>query len=141
MQDKKEIKIAIVVGIIMITICLVAFVTTKSKNNLNEVELKVYKLFETTDDEGKTNYHYSKCNIEDTDIEINIYRETVKALKLPEEKLITGKQIKGKYKVELNGKMIAFDGDENENFVFLNDTNRLYEFESGIYETVKKVCK
>lgn len=140
MEENKEVKIAIIIGIIMITICIVMFITVKSKNKVNNIDVKVYKLYENTNDEGKTEYQYRPCTINNTDTTIDIYRETAKALKLTEDSLIVGKQIKGEYKVEYNGKMIALDINDDQ-LVYLNDTQKLYKFNSDIYEKVKNVCQ
>ncbi len=135
----KEVKIAIVIGIIMITICLIVFVTVNSKNKVNTLNLKVSKLYEKVDENGKQEYYYKECNVA-TEDQVYIYKEAAKALSLTEEDLVTGKQIKGNYKVQYNGKMIAFDAIENEDFVYLKDTDRLYNFQSDMYKTVKNAC-
>lgn len=139
MKDNKEVKIAIVVGIIMLTICLIAFVTTKSQNKVNTIDVKIFKLFESLDENGETKYQYRECDINNTDIQINIYKETAKALKLSEDKIVFGKQIKGEYKVEYNGKMVAFDKEANKT-IYLGETKKLYNFDSDLYETVVNVC-
>lgn len=139
MKDNKEVKIAIVVGIIMLTICLIAFVTTKSQNKVNTIDVKIFKLFESVDENGETKYQYRECDINNTDIQINIYKETAKALKLSEDKIVFGKQIKGEYKVEYNGKMVAFDKEANKT-IYLGETKKLYNFDSDLYETVVNVC-
>lgn len=140
MEENKEVKIAIIVGIIMITICIIMFITVKSKNKVNNIDVKVYKLYESTNDKGETEYQYRPCTINNTDTTIEIYKETAKALKLTEDSLIVGKQIKGEYKVEYNGKMIAFDISDDQ-LVYLNETQKLYKFNSDIYEKVKNVCQ
>lgn len=136
----KEVKIAIVIGIIMITICLIAFVTVNSKNKVNTLNLKVSKLYETVDETGEKKYYYQECNVA-TEDEVYIYKEAAKALNLTEEDLVTGKQIKGNYKVQYNGKMIAFDAIEKEDYVYLKDTDRLYNFQTDMYKLVKNACE
>lgn len=135
----KEVKIAIAIGIIMITICLIAFVTVNSKNKVNTLNLKVSKLYEIVDENGEKKYQYRECSVA-TEDQVYIYKEAAKALSLTEEDLVTGNQIKGNYKVQYNGKMIAFDAVENEDFVYLKDTDRLYNFQSDIYKLVKNAC-
>lgn len=139
MENNKEVKIAIIVGIIMITICLIAFITTKSQNKVNTIDVKIFKLFESEDENGETKYQYRECDINNTDIQIDIYKETAKALKLSEDKIVVGKQIKGEYKVEYNGKMVAFDKDAKKT-IYLGETKKLYNFDSNLYETVVNVC-
>ena len=53
MQTNKELKIAIIVGVIMVTICILAFLYIKSErtannNNLNQIDIKVYKVNENS---------------------------------------------------------------------------------------------
>lgn len=141
MQNGKEVKVAIIVGIIMITICLIAFVTVKSKNNLKDVKIEVYKLYEVPKEDGEKGYVYHSCGEIKTDDQITIMHEIDKAYKLNEESLLTGKQIEGYYKINYNGKIVAFDAPrDNEKMIYREDTGRLYNFESNLYETVKNIC-
>lgn len=137
MVENKEVKIAIIVAIIMITVCLLAFIFSKSSKVTNEIlDIKVYKLF---DKEGTEDEHeYRECNITLDDIK-SIQVEYRNIMKLSDSRKTIG-QINGDYKVTVDNKYIAFDADESNN-VYRGDTNALYSYNSAIYEYVKKVCE
>lgn len=137
MQTNKELKIAITVGIIMITICLLAIIYVKSErnaniNNLNHIDIKVYK----ANDEKKS---YEQCHIT-TDMLIQINNEFNKAYRLTESDRVVGKNITGTYRVQSGDKWIAFDFNEKEQYVYRGDTKYLYQFESELYKTVSEAC-
>lgn len=133
MQTNKELKIALIVGIIMITICLLVFIFTKSSSDNNEIDIQVYKVNE----EAKT---YELCNVpQDKLIQINGEYRT--ASRLSENSRVIGAKITGTYKVVSGDNYIAFDGEEDKNYVFRGDTKYLYEFNSELYEIVKEVCE
>lgn len=137
MVENKEVKIAIVVGIIMITICLLAFIFYKSgESKTNTIDIKIFKLY---DKEGTEDEHeYRECSLT-TDERITINSEYRKASKLSDSKKTKG-QIKGNYKIMSGENYIAFDGDDS-NLVYRSDSKGLYSFDSSIYEYVKKVCE
>ena len=60
METNREIKIAIIVGAIMLTLCLVIFIFTKSDVEVEDMNLKVYKLYQKEDGEGN---EYRQCKI------------------------------------------------------------------------------
>ena len=49
MEENKEVKIAIVVGALMLTICLIVFIVHSSNNRRdNDIDIKIYKHYDTT---------------------------------------------------------------------------------------------
>lgn len=138
MVENKEVKIAVIVGIIMITICLLVFIFYKSGNNkvkTNTIDIRIFKLY---DKEGTENEHeYRECSVS-TDDRITINTEYRKAIKLSDSNKTKG-QIKGNYKIMSGNDFVAFDGDDS-NLIYRSDSKGLYNFDSSIYEYVKKVC-
>ena len=132
MQTNKELKIAAIVGIIMITICVVVIIFYKSDKKYNEINIQVYKV----NQEEKI---YEECNVS-TDSIIQINSEYLRASKLSENRRVIGKQITGLYKVVSGDNYIAFDGEKDKNYIFRGDTKYLYEFDSTLYDLVKKAC-
>lgn len=136
MTENNEVKIAILVGVIMITICLLAFIFSNAKEPKKEtIDLKVYKLH-VLDEEAKK-YEYRECNTNTDDI-VTINVEFRKINKLDESKSIKG-QINGNYKIISKDNYIAFDA-EDKNYVYRSD-NKLFEYNSSLYDYVKKVCE
>ncbi len=137
MSDNKEIKIAILVGTIMITICILAFIFSNAKTPTKEnIDLKVYKLY-VIDEESKQ-YEYRECSSSTDDI-LTINTEFRKINKLDDSKKVKG-QIKGNYKIKSKDSYIAFDGEE-KNYIYRSDNNNLYEYNSSLYDYVKKICE
>lgn len=138
MQTNKELKIAIIVGVIMVTICILAFLYIKSErnannNNLNQIDIKVYKVNE----EAKT---YVPCHIT-TDTLIQINSEFNRAYRLTESSRVIGKSITGTYRVQSGDKFIAFDATKDkEKYIYRGDTKYLYTFDSELYDIVMKAC-
>lgn len=132
MQTNKELKIAAIVGIIMITICIVTIIFYKADKTNNEINIQVYKV----NQEEKT---YEQCNIP-TDTIIQINSEYRRASKLTENQRVIGKQITGLYKVVSGENYIAFDGEKDKYYIYRGDTKYLYEFDSTLYDLVKKAC-
>lgn len=132
MQTNKELKIAAIVGIIMITICIVTIIFYKADKTNNEINIQVYKV----NQEEKT---YEQCNIP-TDTIIQINSEYRRASKLSENQRVIGKQITGLYKVVSGENYIAFDGEKDKYYIYRGDTKYLYEFDSTLYDLVKKAC-
>lgn len=137
MNTNKEVKVAIAVGVIMITACLLIFIFNSAENNVEEINLGVYKLYEIEGKEGE--HEYRKCRIT-TDELIYINKEYKKAFKLNEDDRVIGKQITGNYKLLVGDDYIAFDADDNT-YVYRSDTKYLYEFNSDVQEYVKKTCE
>lgn len=136
MENNKEVKIAIIVGIIMITICLLAVIISKSNNKLEEINLKVYKNYTT--EKGR---EYRECTIT-TDELISIKREYNRATNISEEKQLAGQSITGIYMIKDGEEYIAFDADDTKRvYVLANGRQAIYSLESSMYETVKKACE
>ena len=136
MENNKEVKIAIIVGIIMITICLLAVIISKSNNKLEEINLKVYKNYTT--EKGR---EYRECTIT-TDELISIKREYNRATNISEEKQLAGQSITGIYMIKDGEEYIAFDADDTKRvYVLANGHQAIYSLESSMYETVKKACE
>lgn len=135
MKIKKEISIAIVIGCIMLLICVIAIVA--QKNIDKPVNIKVYKLHETGV-EGEVGY-YSECSI-DTENILKIKKEFNRLNALNDSNILSGKTIKGSYKVIMDDKYIAFDNN-TDNIVYNGSKNRIYNFSSEMYEIVMNTCE
>lgn len=136
MENNKEVKIAIIVGIIMITISLLAIIIHNSNTKIEEVSLKVYKNYTTED--GR---EYRECTIT-TDELISIKREYNRAININEDKKLTGQTITGTYMIKDGDEYIAFDADDsNKVYVLANSKQAIYNLDSTMYETVKKACE
>ncbi len=134
MQTNKEIKIAIIVGVIMITACILAFIYFKSgDNNINQIDIKVYKVNE----EEKV---YEQCQIS-TDTLIQINNEYKRISRLTDSSRVKGQSITGTYKVVSGDNFIAFDLNEDKNYIYRGDTQYLYEFDSDLYNIVASACR
>ncbi len=135
MENNKEVKIAIIVGLIMITIGLVIFMISKSETKVNNLDLRVYRNFTVKD--GR---EYRECTITTDDI-IEIRREYMKITKLDESNKLTGQSITGVYMVKDGENYIAFDADEsNKVYVKANGKEAIYKVESPVYEKVYNLC-
>ena len=130
----KEVKIAIIVGVIMITICLVAFIINKNNNKVENINLEIYKSYQLD-----TGTEYIRCNVT-TDELIKINKEYKKAVKLKEENKLVGKQITGTYMVRDGNNFIAFDDDSKLVYVSANGIQAIFEWNSSIYEIVSGTC-
>ncbi len=138
METNKEVKIAIIVGMIMITICLVFFIMKKESTKTENLNLRVYKLYELSGDSEKK-YEYRECSI-DTDTLISLTSGYRKAFKLTDKNRVVGEKIKGNYKIVNGDDYIAFDGGESI-YVYRSNTKYLYEMNSTIYSIVEESCK
>lgn len=139
MQNNKEVKIAIAVAIIMITFCLIVFLFNKAdKQEVTNLDLKVYKLYEL-DDDSEEEYEYRQCSISTEDL-ITINKEAKRIFNLDEDKKTIGKSIKGNYKIIIDDKYIAFDADDKD-LVYRSDLPAIFEFDSTLYKTVKELCE
>ena len=131
MKTKNELKIAAVVGTLMLIICLVMVLLNTSSQET--IDIKVYKVNE----EDKI---YEQCPIT-TDTLIQINSEFKSAYRLSDSSRVIGKSITGKYKVISGNNYIAFDAKENENYIYRGDTKYLYEYDSNLYNIVEKACQ
>lgn len=134
MKNNNEIKIALVIGAIMLTICFVVIISNNSvKNNAQSAtEIKVYKHY----DDGETK-EYRECQIT-TDELININNEFNNIKSLTEEDKYPGYTINGTYRITKGDDYIAFDGDTN--LVYRGDTEAIYVYDSNLYEYVVDLC-
>lgn len=137
MEQNKELKIAIIVGIIMITICLLVFIFYKANTDVQNIDLKVYKLFEKEDASGE--HEYRECRIT-TDELIDIKYEYNRATSLTESNRVIGEQIMGEYKIISGENYIAFDIDEEKKLIYRGDTKYLYYFEGSLYDYAVNAC-
>ncbi len=135
METNREVKIAIIVGAIMLTACLVFFIFTRSGVEVEDMNLKVYKLHQKENGEGN---EYRQCKIP-TDQLVPIYKQYKRAAKLTEKSQVTGQQINGDYKLISGDNFIALD-EEGYNLIYRSDTSRLYSFNSIIYDLVVEAC-
>lgn len=136
MENNKEVKIAIIVGAIMLTVCLIVFIFYQAaKEETINVDLKVYKLYEL---DGEEEYEYRQCDITTEDL-ISINNDYKKILNLNENDKLIGKQIKGNYKIVSGNEYIAFDADEN-NLVYRSDLPAIFKYDTSLYETVSNLC-
>lgn len=135
MTNNKEIKIAIAVGVIMLTICFVIVVSGASTKKAiqNASEIKVYKHY---NDGEKQEYH--ECNITTNDL-VNINNEYNSILQLDEEDKYPGASINGTYRITKGTSFIAFDGTDN--LVYRGDTEAIYIYQTDLYEYVANLCK
>lgn len=136
MQTNRELKIAIIVGIIMITLCLILFIFNKSDSNLETIDIHIYKA-------NQEEQVYEECTGTLSTDEIIVINSTVKsAHRLSESDRVIGGKITGLYKITAGENYaIMFDGETDKNIIYREDTQYLYNFESSIFETVKKVCE
>ena len=134
MKTNLELKIAAVVGFLMIMICLIVISIQNSKKD-QVIDLTVYKHYINKDtNEG----YYGECRITTEELTL-ISRELTKVDKLGEDVLIPGGRIEGNYKIVFNKKIYAFDDGEAKR-IFRDSDNTLHEFDSKIYEIVLDRC-
>ena len=137
MENNKEIKIAIIVALIMITCCIIAFIFYKAATKTEKIDVKVYKSHIIEGTENKTEYR--ECVIS-TDILLAINREYKRAMRLSDDQRVIGEQITGTYKLISGDNYIAFDFNEDKPFVYRGDTKKMYYFTSNIYKQVAEAC-
>lgn len=137
MENNKEIKIAIIVGLIMVTCCIIAFIFYKASTRVENIDVKVYKSHVIDATENKREYR--ECVIT-TDILLAINKEYKRAMRLNDDQRVIGKQINGTYKLISGDTYIAFDFDEDTPYVYRGDTKKMYYFKSDIYKQVAEVC-
>lgn len=132
MRTNKELKIAAVVGALMIVICLIVVLVNTSPNT--KADIKVYKNVEIEGQRG-----YLECSVPESILgEINT--EFNKAKNLTTTDLAESHQIQGTYKIVSGKESIAFD-DDDKNEIYDIDNKKLYSFKSTIYELVTTVCE
>ena len=134
-KPKREIYIAFSIGIIMILICIFLFYIGK-KDNFNINDIKVYRLYSYEDNED--NHYYKECELS-TEDRINISDDLKHSLKISKSSL-TGVSITGNYKIVIGDDFIAFDND-SDNYFYNGNQNKIYSFESSIYNQVIDYCE
>lgn len=130
MESNKEVKIAIVIGLIMLTLCAVILISNNSsKKETANTDIKVYK---------NINNKYYECQTTTEDI-ITINNEYKKIKNLSDDNKAPGQKITGTYRVANGDDFIAFDA--NNKLVWRGDANALYLYDSSLYEYVVNLCK
>ena len=132
MRTNKELKIALIVGAVMVIFCVVMVLLNTSSNE--SIDLQVYKNTEVNGQRG-----YVQCEVPATILEeINV--EFKKARNLNSSHLAQSRQIQGTYKIISGDHSVAFD-DDKKNEIYNIDEKKLYSFESTIYTLVTSVCE
>ena len=138
MKKHNEVKWAIAIGAIMLTICFLAFSYSRNaENKAKSLDYKIYKLQKNGND--YKDYTYSECRIS-TDNLITVDKEFNKAFKLDDKSKVTGTKILGEYKIVSGSLFIAFDVSEDQKVIYRSDSANLYEFNSNLYQLVSKLC-
>jgi hypothetical protein len=145
----KELKIAIILGVILVTLCLLIVIVSGNKKT-QELDIKVYKLERIDGDTTKKkdqeikaeDYQYVECKI-NTDEMIEVYRDLKKVYNLDESSAVANKKIVGYYKVASKSETYAFDIAEKgeEQTVYRGDTGLLYKYNSSTLQTIANICK
>lgn len=140
MKKNNEIKWAVAIGAIMLTICLIAYmVTNREQKTVENLDIKIYKLQKNGDD--IKDYTYQECRMSTENL-VTINREFNKIFKLEDEDKVTGSKILGEYKIVKDSLFIAFDvSEEADKVVYRSDTTSLYDYNSNIYQLVSDLCK
>lgn len=132
MNNKRELKIAAVVGALMIIICLIIFISTQETKKTPSVQ--VYKNVELNGQRG-----YIPCEVPNS-ILLEISSEIQKAKQLTSANEVEMNRINGTYKIVLGNTSFAFDDSESKK-IYSIENNKLYNFESTIYSLVITMCE
>lgn len=134
MSTNKEVKIALIIGMIMITLCAIILISNNSsKKTKVNTDIKVYKHI----DDGTTK-GFIECYTNTDDI-IFINNEYKKTNSLNDNDKYAGRQLNANYKITNGDDYIAFD--DNSGFVWRGYTQAIYYFESPLYDYVINLCK
>ncbi len=136
-MDNKNLIMGSVALLIVVFIAIILFLPKGSQSEVNKIDTSSIKVFKHIEKTEETDGYYQTCDVATDDL-VKIYKEFYKAYDLDEENQVSGKSINGDYKVTIDDKYLAFDG--NNNIVYLSSINKLYSFESDIYSIVSKVC-
>lgn len=136
MKTKKEVSIAIAVAVLMILICVVIYLVQTNSKTINELNIKVYKLYEVED--GDTEHVYKECRVS-TEDQLTLKKEFKRATSISESKAVIGQSINGSYKIVIDDNYIAFDNAEDK-LVFDGNKNKLFNLSSSMYEIVINSC-
>ncbi|MBQ4030978.1 MAG: hypothetical protein II625_04415 [Bacilli bacterium] len=138
METNREVKIAIIVGLIMVTACIVAFIIAKNKNNPNvTLDVHIYKHVVTGEDgSGK----YFECSIP-TDSLLDINNDFKRIMNLKDSNKVRelSANIEGTYKIASGSNFIAFDAD-GKNYVYRSDSTAIYSYSTETYKKVAELC-
>ena len=139
---KTEVKIAIIVGAIALTGCILAFIINYRHLHPKEPEAPVEVLKHIWIDEDKGEGTYVKCSLSDSELaKINV--EMKKVFNLTEESKVTDKAtlmagVTGEYKVKSGSNFIAFDSGKN--IVYRSSDSGIYNFRSDMYKDIELYC-
>jgi len=138
METNREIKIAIIVGLIMLTGCLVAFIVVHNKNNTGPtLDLHIYKHVKL---DGEKTGKYYECSIASDKLPlINNDFKRIFNLKDSSRETSLEAHLEGLYKVVSGSNFIAFDAD-GSNLVYRSDTTGLYIFQTETYSLIADAC-
>ena len=120
MDTKKQINIAICVFCIMVLICVIVYITQTREENVEDLNIVVYKY----DEETET---YYPCGLSTEDA-LTIKKEIQKAKLLTEKEQAEATQINGNYKImygENDNDFVAFDNDE-DNILYVGKQSKMY---------------
>jgi len=136
MKIDNEKKIALIVAVIMITACLLAFIFTREEEPEVTLDIKVYKHVKSDneDESGK----YVECQIDTSNLS-SINAEFKKIMKLNDNYRVSNTQINGDYKIISGTDYIAFD-DDDKPYVYRGDTTAIYSYSSNIYDNIVYYC-
>lgn len=141
MESNKEIKIALVVGAVMLTICIVAFIINYRNLHpkLSTLDIKVYKHVMLNEETKQGTY--VECTLPTDELaKANI--EFKKIMNLEDDKKVQStlnNTINGDYKITSGSNFIAFDISDNQ-LVYRSDTTALYGYRSSLFENVERLC-
>jgi hypothetical protein len=138
METNREVKIAIIVGLIMITGCIVAFIISRNNNNPEiTLDLHIYKHLGDTD---KNTGRYYECIIATDELpKINNDFKRIMNLKDGSKVQSFEANIDGDYKIVSGTNFIAFDANGSY-YVYRSDTTAVYNYPTGMYEDVASAC-
>ena len=139
MKKNNEIKWAVAIGVVMITICVIAFmVANRDKKEVENLDIQIYKLQKNGDD--IKNYTYKECKLSTEDL-VTVNREFNRIYKLEDKDKVTGAKILGEYKIVKDSLFVAFDiTEDDDKVVYRSDTTSLYEFNSSLYQLLEEKC-
>ena len=137
-MDNKNVILGSVAILFVVLFALVLFAPKGNEAQAVKVDtskIKVYKHIEKTE---KEDGYYSQCKLA-TDDTITVNREFEKAYSLTDENISNKKSINGDYKVVVDDKFLAFDKDSD--VIYVGEKNKLYTFESKMYDIIAKACE
>ncbi len=140
-NTNREVKIAIIVGIIMISLCAIAIIAKNArKQEAVNLDIRVFKHV-VTNSTDKTGVYY-ECNVPTDKLSIiNLEFKKIMNLNDSDKKAFEMNDgIEGNYKITSGSNFVAFD-DSKANVVYRNDTTSLYSYRSNLYKVVEEVCQ